>query len=149
MTSPIKIVRYATLLFLFLLLFPTPLHATPFPRVGPGYSSLFPPFLNQLGRLTSDNMIFPIGPANPGEWQNRFCHSNYLAERAKNDYILQEDMQSTSVSHQQHQSEVMMTPAVTTLLLLTTITSLASYSPPVKLLPGDNSLTQTGGRIET
>ena len=57
-------------------------------------------------------------------------------------------MQSTSVSHQQHQSEVMMTPAVTTLLLLTTTTSLASYSPPVKLLPGDSSVTQTGGKIE-
>ena len=57
-------------------------------------------------------------------------------------------MPSTPVSQQPHQSEVMMPPAVITLLLLTTTTSLASYSPPVKLLPGDSSVTQTGGKIE-
>ena len=41
-----------------------------------------------------------------------------------------------------------MTPAVTTLLLMITVVPLASYSPPVKLLPDDTRVTQTRGRIE-
>ena len=93
----------------------------------------------------SGHMKPPVGPANCGGWSNQFYQLSYLTERAENGYIRQEDMPSRPASQHQHQSEVMMPPAVITLLRLTTTASLASYIPPVKLR--DSNATQTKEKI--
>ena len=86
-------------------------------------------------------MTQPVGQpiTSSDNWADWFDLS-YLAGRAYNGHITQAGQLTISVIQQQHQSEVMMPPAVITLLLLTTTTSLASYSPPVKLLPGDKTV---------
>ena len=124
----------------------TSLHTT-FPS-GPGQDAPLRSrhFSNQLHCLTNDNPILPIGPVNSGDWLDQFRRFSYLTVRAQNDPLLQENKQPRSVSHQQYQEVVTMTPAVTTLLLIITVVPLASYSPPVKLLLADTRAAQPRGR---
>ena len=141
------VVRLATFFFLLL---PT-LHASPVPRIGSGFSGLFPPFSNQFGHLPSDNMIPPISPAHPGEWENWFCRSDYLPERTKYDFTLWTDINHLSVSSQQCQRPVIMKQAATVVLLMLSAAPMTSYNPQVTVPPDTGATgwteTQNHGRI--